>query len=280
MIKIENVSKEFVSPKKYPGLKGAIKGLFSTEKVIKKAVDDISFSIEKGEIVGYIGSNGAGKSTTIKMMTGILTPTKGTCMVNGLDPSKNRRKNAKNIGVVFGQRTQLWWDLPLSESFTVLKEIYDVSDEDYEQRMEFLNEVLELRDFFDKPVRTLSLGQRMRADLGAALLHNPKVLFLDEPTIGLDLVVKDNMRKAIKEINEKYQTTVILTTHDIEDIEELCSRIIIIDEGKKIYDGSLQQLKETYGAKLKQTMAESQPEESKEIKLADIVKEIYKHGIV
>ena len=165
MIKIENVSKEFVSPKKYPGLKGAIRGLFSTEKVVKKAVDDISFSIEKGEIVGYIGSNGAGKSTTIKMMTGILTPTKGTCMVNGLDPSKNRRKNAKNIGVVFGQRTQLWWDLPLSESFTVLKEIYDVSDENYEQRMEFLNEVLELQDFFDKPVRTLSLGQRMRADL-------------------------------------------------------------------------------------------------------------------
>ena len=221
MIEVKHIYKDFVSPKKYPGLKGAIKGLFSNEKVVKRAVEDISFNIEKGEIVGYIGSNGAGKSTTIKMMTGILNPTKGECLVNGLNPSKNRRKNAKNIGVVFGQRTQLWWDLPLSESFTILKEIYNVSDEDYEKRMEFLNKVLELQDFFDKPVRTLSLGQRMRADLGAALLHNPKVLYLDEPTIGLDLIVKDNIRNAIKEINEKYQTTVILTTHDIEDIEEL-----------------------------------------------------------
>lgn len=271
MITVNHVCKEFVSPKKYPGLKGAIKGLFSSEKVVKKAVEDISFSIEKGEIVGYIGSNGAGKSTTIKMMTGILTPTSGECMVNGLNPSKNRRLNAKNIGVVFGQRTQLWWDLPLSESFTVLKEIYDVSDEDYEKRMEFLNQVLELQDFFDKPVRTLSLGQRMRADLGAALLHNPKVLFLDEPTIGLDLVVKDNMRKAIKEINEQYDTTVILTTHDIEDIEELCSRIIIIDEGKKIYDGSLQSLKDSYGTKCKVSMEVKQPEKIKELNLAELL---------
>lgn len=271
MITVNHVCKEFISAKKYPGLKGAIKGLFSSEKVVKKAVDDISFSIDKGEIVGYIGSNGAGKSTTIKMMTGILTPTSGECMVNGLNPSKNRRLNAKNIGVVFGQRTQLWWDLPLSESFTVLKEIYDVSDEDYEKRMEFLNQVLELQDFFDKPVRTLSLGQRMRADLGAALLHNPKVLFLDEPTIGLDLVVKDNMRKAIKEINEQYDTTVILTTHDIEDIEELCSRIIIIDEGKKIYDGSLQELKDAYGTKCKVSMEVKQPEKIKELNLAELL---------
>ena len=247
MIEVKHVSKEFVSPKKYPGLKGAIKGLFSTEKVVKKAVDDISFTIRDGEIVGYIGSNGAGKSTTIKMMTGIMMPTSGECLVNGVNPSKQRKENAKEIGVVFGQRTQLWWDLPLSESFTILKEIYNVSDEDYEQRMEFLNKVLELHEFFDRPVRTLSLGQRMRADLGAALLHNPKVLYLDEPTIGLDIVVKDNIRAAIKEINEKYQTTVILTTHDMGDIEELCSRIIVIDEGKKIYDGTLPELKDTYG---------------------------------
>ncbi len=271
MIEVNHIYKDFVSPKKYPGLRGAIKGLFSTEKVIKRAVEDISFSIKKGEIVGYIGSNGAGKSTTIKMMTGILNPTKGECMVNGLNPSRNRRKNAKNIGVVFGQRTQLWWDLPLSESFTILKEIYDVSDEDYNQRMEFLNQVLELNEFFDKPVRTLSLGQRMRADLGAALLHNPKVLFLDEPTIGLDLIVKDNMRKAIKEINEKYQTTVILTTHDIEDIEELCSRIIIIDEGKKIYDGSLQNLKDTYGTKRKVMMEVKRPDKIKKENLSDLL---------
>ena len=270
MIEVKNVSKEFVSPKKYPGLKGAIKGLFSNEKVSKIAVDDISFSIKKGEIVGYIGSNGAGKSTTIKMMTGILTPTKGECLVDGLNPSENRKENAQNIGVVFGQRTQLWWDLPLSESFTILKEIYDVSDEMYQSQMEFLNEVLGLQEFFDKPVRTLSLGQRMRADLGAALLHNPKVLYLDEPTIGLDLVVKDNIRKAIKEINEKYQTTVILTTHDIGDIEELCSRIIIIDEGKKIYDGTLEHLKDTYGSKRKVVMEVKNVEAVQNLNLAEL----------
>lgn len=268
MIELKNVSKEFVSPKKYPGFKGAIKGLFSNEKVKKVAVDDISFTIEKGEIVGYIGSNGAGKSTTIKMMTGILNPTTGTCLVDGIDPSKNRKENAQNIGVVFGQRTQLWWDLPLSESFTILKEIYDVSDEAYEEQMAFLNRVLELDEFFDRPVRTLSLGQRMRADLGAALLHNPKVLYLDEPTIGLDLVVKDNIRHAIKEINEKYQTTVILTTHDIGDIEELCSRIIIIDEGKKIYDGTLENLKDTYGKRRKVSMEVRKPEAVKDFDLA------------
>lgn len=269
MIEVKHISKDFVSPKKYPGLKGAIKGLFSNEKVVKKAVDDISFTIKDGEIVGYIGSNGAGKSTTIKMMTGILAPTAGECLVNHVNPSKSRKENAQNIGVVFGQRTQLWWDLPLSESFTILKEIYNVSDEDYKERMEFLNGVLKLQEFFDRPVRTLSLGQRMRADLGAALLHNPKVLYLDEPTIGLDLVVKDNIRKAIKEINEKYQTTVILTTHDIGDIEELCSRIIIIDEGKKIYDGSLEALKDTYGTRRKISMEVRQHKKLQGLHLAE-----------
>lgn len=278
MIEVKNISKSFVSPKKYPGLKGAIKGLFSNEKVEKKAVDDISFSIGEGEIVGYIGSNGAGKSTTIKMMTGILTPTEGTCLVNGVNPSKNRKQNAQNIGVVFGQRTQLWWDLPLSESFTILKEIYNVSDADYAERMEFLNRVLELPEFFDRPVRTLSLGQRMRADLGAALLHNPRVLYLDEPTIGLDLVVKENIREAIKEINEKYKTTVILTTHDIGDIEELCNRIIIIDEGKKIYDGSLQNLKDLYGTRRKVSMEIRQYDKVKNLDLSErlgVAKEDY-----
>lgn len=271
MIEVKNICKDFVSAKKYPGLKGAIKGLFSNEKVVKSAVSDISFTIRDGEIVGYIGSNGAGKSTTIKMMTGILKPTSGVCLINGVDPSKKRKENAQNIGVVFGQRTQLWWDLPLSESFTILKEIYNVSDEDYATRMEFLNGVLELQEFFDRPVRTLSLGQRMRADLGAALLHNPKVLYLDEPTIGLDLVVKDNIRRAIKEINEKYQTTVILTTHDIGDIEELCSRIIMIDEGKKIYDGSLEKLKDMYGSKRKVSMEVKHTEAVRTLHLADIL---------
>lgn len=267
MIEVTNVSKEFVSAKKYPGLRGAIRGLFSREKVHKMAVQDISFHINKGEIVGYIGSNGAGKSTTIKMMTGILTPTRGTCLVNGVNPGRDRKKNAQNIGVVFGQRTQLWWDLPLSESFTILKEIYNVGDEEYRQQMEFLNRVLGLEEFFSQPVRNLSLGQRMRADLAAALLHNPPVLYLDEPTIGLDLVVKDNIRAAIREINEKYSTTVVLTTHDIGDIEELCSRILIIDKGSLIYDGSLEELKEQYGTTRKVVLEVADVARAREIPL-------------
>lgn len=247
MIRVENLTKEFRISEKYPGFKGAIKSFFSTEYTTKKAVDGISFEINDGEIVGYIGANGAGKSTTIKMMTGILTPTNGIVSVNGLVPYENREKNAKNIGVVFGQKTQLWWDLPISETFSLLKDIYDVSDEDFEERMRFLKDVLGLEEFFLSPVRTLSLGQRMRADLAAALIHNPNVIYLDEPTIGLDIVVKERVRKAIKEINEKYKTTIILTTHDLNDIEELCSRIIIIDSGKKIYDGELNGVKEKFG---------------------------------
>ncbi len=247
MIKVEGLTKEFKSNKKYPGFKGAIKSFFSREYVIKKAVDDISFEINDGEIVGYIGANGAGKSTTIKMMTGILTPTSGNISINGLIPYEDREKNAKNIGVVFGQRTQLWWDLPLSETFSLLKDIYEVNDNDYMERMEFLSEVLDINDFILSPVRTLSLGQRMRADLAAALLHNPKIIYLDEPTIGLDVVVKEKVRSAIKEINKKYGTTIILTTHDLNDIEELCNRIIIIDNGIKIYDGSLKEIKDNYG---------------------------------
>lgn len=231
----------------YPGFKGAIKSFFSTEYITQKAVDDISFEINDGEIVGYIGANGAGKSTTIKMMTGILTPTNGIVTVNGVVPYENREKNAKNIGVVFGQKTQLWWDLPISETFSLLKDIYDITDNDFEERMRFFKEILGLDEFFLNPVRTLSLGQRMRADLAAALIHNPKVIYLDEPTIGLDVVVKESVRKAIKEINAKYGTTIILTTHDLNDIEELCSRIIIIDKGKKIYDGEIEGVKEKYG---------------------------------
>ncbi|MDO5793596.1 MAG: ATP-binding cassette domain-containing protein [Turicibacter sp.] len=247
MIRVENLSKEFKINKKYPGFKGAIKSFFSTEHITKKAVDDISFEIDDGEIVGYIGANGAGKSTTIKMMTGILTPTNGIVTVNGIVPYENREKNAKNIGVVFGQKTQLWWDLPISETFSLLKDIYDITDNDFEERMKFFKEILGLDEFFLNPVRTLSLGQRMRADLAAALIHNPKVIYLDEPTIGLDVVVKESVRKAIKEINAKYGTTIILTTHDLNDIEELCSRIIIIDKGKKIYDGEIEGVKEKYG---------------------------------
>lgn len=247
MIHVENLKKEFKSNKIEPGFKGAVKSLFSNEKISKTAVDDISFDIDKGEIVGYLGPNGAGKSTTIKMVTGILTPTSGTCTVDGLIPYQNRIENAKKIGVVFGQRTQLWWDLPLSETFELLKKIYSLDQDKYNQRLDLLREGLGLDDFMDRTVRTLSLGQRMRADLAAALIHNPKVIYLDEPTIGLDLVVKDQIRDLIKSFKEEYGTTVMLTTHDMSDIEELCKRILVIDKGKLIFDGDIRTLKDTYG---------------------------------
>ncbi|EGT3615519.1 ATP-binding cassette domain-containing protein [Clostridium perfringens] len=247
MIKVENLTKEFKIRKKESGLKGAFKSLFTNDFDFKTAVSDISFEIGSGEIVGYIGSNGAGKSTTIKMMTGILTPSSGEVLVNGRIPYKEREKNAKDIGVVFGQRTQLWWDLALSETFTILKDIYSIPDELFEKNMKFLNKTLDLDEFMMRPVRTLSLGQRMRGDLAASLIHSPKILYLDEPTIGLDVVVKEKVRTAIKEINKEFGTTIILTTHDLSDIEELCERIIIIDKGTKIYDGSLEDIKKKYG---------------------------------
>ena len=223
------------------------KTLFSTKYEVKSAVNNISLKINDGEMVGYIGSNGAGKSTTIKMMCGILTPTRGSIEIDGVEPYKKRKVIASKIGVVFGQKTQLWWDIPLIESFKVLKEIYRISDIDYQERLNFLYEVLGIKDFVNQPVRTLSLGQRMRADLAAAWLHNPKILFLDEPTIGLDVLVKEKIRNAIKMMNEKFNTTVILTTHDMKDIEDLCKRIIIIDKGNIIYDGTLENVKYRFG---------------------------------
>lgn len=247
MISAKNLSKSFIKYEKEPGIKGMLKAFFKVKKIEKKAVNSISFEIDKGEIVGYIGANGAGKSTTIKMLAGILTPTSGEILVDGINPKKERIKNAYNIGVVFGQRTQLWWDLPLGETYQILKEIYNVSDQDYEERMAFFNDVLDINSFIKSPVRTLSLGQRMRADIAASLLHNPKVLFLDEPTVGLDIIAKQKMRDAIKLMNKRFQTTVILTTHDLDDIEELCKRIIIIDEGVIIYDGSIDKIKKDYG---------------------------------
>ncbi len=247
MIEVSNLTKEFVKYEKEKGLKGLLKGFFNAKKVVKKAVDNVSFSIAEGEMVGYIGANGAGKSTTIKMLTGILTPSSGEVKVNGIIPYKDRVPNARNIGVVFGQRTQLWWDLPLSESFLILREIYEIPQKDYDDRMAFFNDILNLDDFIKSPVRTLSLGQRMRADIAASLLHNPKVLYLDEPTIGLDVRAKQKMRDAIKLMNQTYKTTVILTTHDLDDIQELCNRILIIDKGKIIYDGSLSEIREKYG---------------------------------
>lgn len=247
MIQIDHVTKEFQKVVKQPGIVGSFKSLFHREYEIVRAVDDISFDVPAGEILGFIGANGAGKSTTIKMLTGILTPTSGTIEIDGQIPWKNRTKYVKDIGVVFGQRTQLWWDLPLTETFSVLKEIYQVDEADFRIRLGFLNEVLELDDFIQSPVRTLSLGQRMRADLAASMIHNPKVLFLDEPTISLDVAVKNSIRQAITHINEQEGTTIILTTHDLDDIESLCKRIVMIDKGRIIYDGDLLEMKHRYG---------------------------------
>lgn len=253
MIHVEKLTKIYSVAKKSKETRGFIisfRNLLSMKKEKHIAVDSVSFDIKEGEIVGYIGNNGAGKSTTIKVMTGIMVPTSGKCIVNGIEPYKNRKENAQNIGVVFGQRTQLWWDLPLVETYLILKELYQVSDAEYFERMNYLQDILELDTFINSPVRTLSLGQRMRADLAAALLHNPKILYLDEPTIGLDVLVKEKIRKAIIEINQKYNTTIILTTHDLEDIEKLCDRVIVIDKGRKVYDGTLNDMKEKYNSKV------------------------------
>lgn len=247
MIEIKNLTKEFKTAVREEGVRGMFKTLFSTKYEVKSAVNNISLTINDGEMVGYIGSNGAGKSTTIKMMCGILTPTNGSIEIDGVEPYKKRKIIASKIGVVFGQKTQLWWDIPLIESFKVLKEIYRISDIDYQERLSFLYNILGIKDFVNQPVRTLSLGQRMRADLAAAWLHNPKILFLDEPTIGLDVLVKEKIRNAIKMMNEKFNTTVILTTHDMKDIEDLCKRIIIIDKGNIIYDGTLENVKYRFG---------------------------------
>ncbi len=247
MIYVNNLKKEFKKTIKEPGLKGSLKSFIKPKNEIITAVNDVSFHVPRGEVLGFIGPNGAGKSTVIKMLTGILTPTSGSCEINGKIPYKNRKSYVREIGVVFGQRTQLWWDLALRETYTVLKEIYEVDDKAFKERMAFLNEVLELEEFITSPVRTLSLGQRMRADIAASLLHSPKVLFLDEPTIGLDVVVKDNIRQAVKTINENEQTTVILTTHDLQDVENLCDRIVMIDKGSKIFDGNIAELKKKYG---------------------------------
>src|SRR5690606_8815387 len=249
IIEVKSAQKHFKRPIRKPGIIGMFKTLFSMKYDTVQAVKDISFSLEEGEIVGYIGANGAGKSTTIKMMCGILTPSAGEITVNGYKPydPKQRKHVLKNIGVVFGQRTQLWWDLPLIESLVILKEIYEVSDEDYKQRFEFLKEVLGLDEFINQPVRTLSLGHRMRADVAASSIHNPKILFLDEPTIALDVLVKDKMIQAIKPIHQQYRTTIILTTHNMDDITDLCHRVIILDEGQILYDGALNTIKTKFG---------------------------------
>lgn len=244
LIHVRELSKHFRAFHRREGILGSIQNLFVREYRTVAAVDRVSFSIDHGEMVGYIGPNGAGKSTTIKMLTGILVPTSGEIVVNGFIPFRQRTQYVKTIGVVFGQRTQLWWDIAVIESFKLLRRIYDVSQRDFDARMERFNEILGIRDYLHTPVRKLSLGERMRCDLAAALLHNPPLLFLDEPTIGLDVVAKDHIRHFLRAINREFRTTVLLTTHDLDDIEELCRRIMIIDHGRVLYDGPLDQLKE------------------------------------
>ncbi len=248
VIEMNGISKEFKVLNRREGLKGSLLDLFSRDYRTVTAVDNISVKIPKGQIVGYLGPNGAGKSTTIKMMTGVLEPTRGEIIVNGCVPYENRTKNAENIGVVFGQRSQLWWSLPLIESFKLLKEIYLIPDKEYDEMMELYGTLVDLEPLLYKTVRQMSLGQRTLSDILAAFLHNPKIVFLDEPTIGLDVSMKSKIRELIKELNRRKQTTVILTTHDMGDVDALCERIVIIDHGKMIYDNDIDHLKTFFGS--------------------------------
>ena len=248
LIEIKEVSKEFKILNRREGLIGSVKDLFSRNYKIVKAVDNISISIAPGEIVGYLGPNGAGKSTTIKMMTGVLEPTSGEILVNGNVPYKNRSKNAQEIGVVFGQRSQLWWSLPLIESFRLLKDIYQIDDSEYENVIKLYKSLVDIEPLLHKPVRQMSLGQRTLSDILAAFLHNPKIVFLDEPTIGLDVSMKNKIRILIQALNHEKNTTVILTTHDMGDVDALCKRIVIIDKGKMLYDNDIEHLKGFFGS--------------------------------
>ena len=247
VIEVQELTKVFKIPKKEPGLGGAVRGLFRPQYQNKTAVDGITFNVDPGEIVGYIGVNGAGKSTTIKMLTGVLMPTSGSVRVLQRDPHRQRVENAREIGVVFGQRTQLWWDLALIESLNLIARIYNVHPVKYRLALHKFTETLELGELLKTPVRNMSLGQKMRSELAAALIHEPRVVYLDEPTIGLDLIVKERIRDFIKAECIAKGMTVILTTHDLGDIEELCQRVIIIDDGRIIYDGPIETIKKKFG---------------------------------
>ena len=253
IIEVKDLVKTYKIIEKEDGLVGYFKNLIRPKYKKLTAVNHINFEIQKGELVGYIGENGAGKSTTIKMLTGLLTPTSGEIVVNGLVPNEKRIQNNKNIGAVFGQKTQLWWDLPVIESFRLIKKMFKIPENEYRKNLKRFTEILDLEDLLDKQVKNLSLGQKMRCEIAATFLHNPKIVYLDEPTIGLDVFVKENIRKFIKEINKEKKTTVILTTHDLKDIEDVCDRIILLDRGQIIYDGEKQKFKDIYG---KYTLAE------------------------
>ena len=255
MIVMEDISKSYKVAKRNGGFKEACRTLFRREYETIRALDHISFTIKDGEMVGYIGPNGAGKSSTIKILSGILTPDSGTCLVDGRIPWKDRVNHVRHIGVVFGQRTQLWWDVPVADSYELLKDIYSISKDTYRHNLEELTELLNLGELLKTPARQLSLGQRMRCEIGASLLHEPKILFLDEPTIGLDAVSKLAVREFILRQNREHGTTVILTTHDMQDIEALTNRVILIGKGRVLMDGGLDQLHRG-GANIDETVAE------------------------
>ncbi|MFO7653260.1 MAG: ATP-binding cassette domain-containing protein [Candidatus Krumholzibacteriia bacterium] len=265
LIDVRDLTKDYLLTRRREGVMGGLVDLVRPRKRVLRAVDRISFSIEAGEMVGYIGANGAGKSTTIKMLTGILTPTAGEVRVGGLVPYRQRQQYTRHIGVVFGQRTQLWWDLAVVESFRLLKKIYEVSDAAYAEQMRLFDDLLGVGELLDQPVRKLSLGQRMRCDLAAALLHRPTILFLDEPTIGLDVVAKEKVRSFLREARDLLGTTVILTTHDLGDIQQLCRRIIIIDRGLVLYDGTLEVLKQQLGHRMQLQLELREPTTATEL---------------
>ncbi len=248
LIRVKNLQKHFRVLNRSEGLIGAVKDLFSKDYKIIKAVDTISMEIEEREIVAFVGPNGAGKSTTIKMLTGILEPTGGELLINNLIPFKNRQRYIRDIGVVFGQRTSLWWELPVIESFKILKHIYRIEQSSYDQNMGLFNELVDLKRLYPIPVRNLSLGQRMLCDIVAAFLHDPKIIYLDEPTIGLDVSVKSKIRLLIQNLNTIKSSTIMLTSHDIADIEKLCKRIILIDKGKIVYDGAIEKFNKIFGS--------------------------------
>lgn len=266
----DHISIEAIELTKTFTVKNRKGGLLTAKKYSRiEAVKDISFTIQKGDIVGFIGSNGAGKSTTLKMLTGILLPDSGSIRIDGLDYRKKRREIMMKIGVVFGQRSVLCWDIPVMESFRLFKDMYCISDEIYNKNMEMFSDILNLQEYMHQPPRLLSLGQRMKADLAAALIYNPEILFLDEPTIGIDVLAKDRIRDFISRINRERHTTVILTTHDVSDIEALCHKMLVIDRGRLLYDGSLDAMKKSYAIQY----GGSQSKE--EINLEQIIKHIY-----
>lgn len=279
LIHVRDLTKEFVRTAEPTGRFSTLRRLFTRETVTKRAVQGVSFDIERGELVGYLGANGAGKSTTIKMLTGILVPTSGTVEVSGLVPWQDRRRNALHIGAVFGQRTQLWTDLPMRDSLELIRDLYGVPAVVYQRRLAELTELLGLADFLDTPVRFLSLGQRMRGDLVAALIYEPDVLYLDEPTVGLDVTAKRTIREFIAAINQNLGTTIMLTTHDMEDVEALCRRIIIIDDGRVLFDGALSELKRSYATERVLTVMPGEGEDPASIQVSGATARVVDDGV-